>query len=329
MNKNKIVVSNAYRYKGKQSFFALHQLQTKITEYMPDADVEFHIMWDNKFENVEPDREKWEDLINSYGFNLFSYDKEFLLNYAVSAYDIEELEMKKRLDKFFPLYLILLPHYLRRVYLYDYYLIYDDDILINYDMSDVTAAIINKNPVMITEPYHPTCDKSMVDIFIELMGQSFIIKYLEKNPDRHGFNAGFQGIDLRIYDEFISKSGFINLLNLFDYSPIFDENGNQLVVGYERTKLETQQQSFFGLLNVVMSKNDLYILDPKTTYVAPTFGYCDLHGEIRNDDGYNGWGTCLKSKISHFIGVTEGRGKPKEFLERVDNYLIQKGFITL
>ena len=62
MVKNKIVVSNAYRYKGKQSFFALHQLQTKITEYMPDTDVEFHIMWDNKFENVEPDREKWEDL---------------------------------------------------------------------------------------------------------------------------------------------------------------------------------------------------------------------------------------------------------------------------
>lgn len=41
---------------------------------------------------------------------------------------------------------------------------------------------------------------------------------------------------------------------------------------------------------------------------------------------YDGWGVCLKSKISHFIGSTNGLGKPKQFLDRVDLYLKQHGF---
>lgn len=327
MKDNKIVIANAYRYKGKQSFFALHQIHSKIKGYNPDIDVEFHIMWDNNFENTESDRDYWENLIETSDLNIVSYDKQFFSDYIVSAYDLERDEIDKRLKKFFPLYHVLMGHYLRRVMLFDYYLIYDDDILINYDFKDVIAAILEKKPVMITEPYHMHCDKSMMNVFNKEFGHEFIKKYLEKNPNEYGFNAGFQGIDLRMYDEFISASGFVSLLNMFDYSQIFDENGNQLVEGYDRTIIETQQQSFFSLMNTVMSKNELYILDPKTNYVAPTFGYCDLHGEITKDDGYNGWGVCLKSKISHFIGHTEGRGKPKEFLERVDLYLTENGFI--
>lgn len=327
MKNEKIVIANAFRCKNKQSFFALHQIQSKIKEYRPDVDVEFHIMWDNNPDGSIEDLEKWESLVDSYGFNIVSYDKDFFVDYVVTAYDIEREEIKKRLDKFFPLYHILLPHYLRRVKMYDYYLIYDDDVLINYDFRDVIDAILEKKPVLITEPYHPACDKALGDVFIDMMGDDFLKIYLQKNPSKYGFNAGFQGIDLRIYDNFLSTSGFINMINIFDYSPIFNDNGEAIVHGYERTKLETQQQSFFGLLNVVMSKNDLYILDPMSTYVAPNFGNCPTHGEIRMDDGFNGWGVCLKSKISHFIGLTEGRGKPKEFLERVDSYLKEQGFM--
>jgi hypothetical protein len=327
MNQNKIVIANAYRYKGKQAFFAMHQIQSKIKEYKPDVEIEFHIMWDNNFENAESDRQYWETLLERSDFNITSYDKQFFADYVVSAYDIESNEIEKRLKRFFPLYHVLIGHYLRRVLLFDYYLIYDDDILINYDFKDVIDAILEKKPVLITEPYHPSCDKSMGDVITNMFGQPFVEKYLTRNPNRYGFNAGFQGIDLRIYDEFISNSGFRTMLNMFDYSQTFDENGNQLIHGYDRTKIETQQQSFFGLLNVVMAKNDPYILDPKTTYIAPTFGNCELHGEIRSDDGYNGWGMCLKSKISHFIGHTEGRGKPKEFLDRVNLYLTNEGFI--
>ncbi len=42
-----IVVSNLMRAKNKQSFFALHQLQSKIKSLYPDVRIEFHILWDN------------------------------------------------------------------------------------------------------------------------------------------------------------------------------------------------------------------------------------------------------------------------------------------
>lgn len=324
---NKIIITDIYRCKNKQSFFALHQIHSKIKSYRPDIDVEFHILWDNNPDGATEDLEKWENLINTYGFNLTSYDKEFFINYATTAYDVPRDEICTRLDKFFPLYFVLLTHYLRRVKLMDYCLIYDDDILINYDFKDVVDAILVKRPVMITEPYNIGCDKSLSQTFIEMLGKEFITIYLQKNPNQYGFNAGFQGLDLRMMDEFMSASGFVTMLNIFDYTQIFDSEGNEIVDRQKRAMLETQQQSFFSLLNTVMSKNELFILDPSVTYVAPNFGYCHLHGEIKMDDGLNGWGVCLNSNISHFIGVTEGRGKPKEFLERVDGYLKQEGFM--
>lgn len=326
-SKEKIIIANAYRCKNKQSFFAIHQIYSKIKSNHPDIDIEFHIMWDNKIEGVQNDIEKWENLIDTYGFNIVSYDKEFFIKYAAETYSIDRSEIQKRADKFFSLYHILIGHYLRNVKSYDYYLVYDEDIIINYDFKDVVDAILEKKPVVITEPYHQGCDKGLFKTFYEMFGHEFQVRYLDKNPMMYGFNAGFQGIDLVMYDNFLSEYGFITLLNIFDYSPIFDEHGNQIAEGYKRTILETQQQSFFGLLNTVMSKNQLYILDPMTTYVAPNFGYCETHGEITSDDGFNGWGTCIKSKIAHFIGHTEGRGKPKEFFDKVDEYLKQNGFM--
>lgn len=327
MGTDKIVIANAYRCKSKQTFFALHQIHSKIKSYKPDVDIEFHILWDDNPDVSMKNLKKWEKLIDNYGFNIVSYDKQFFVDYTKTAYDIDEEQMKSALDVFFPLYHILLPHYLRRVKMYDYYLIYDDDILINYDFRDVINAILEKKPVLLSEPFNPNCDKALGQKFTDILGESFIEAYLQKNPNKYGFNAGFQGIDLRMYDSFLSKAGFVSMLNLFDYRPIFDADGNAVVHGNERMQLETQQQSFFGLLNVVMSKNDLYILDPSTTYVAPNFGYSDLHGEIDPNDGLNGWSICLKSKIAHFIGLTEGRGKPKEFLSKVDEYLTQEGFL--
>lgn len=326
-NNNKIVISDIYRCKNKQSFFALHQIHSKIKAHRPDVEVEFHILWDNNPEGDVTDLPKWESLIDTYGFNIVSYDRQFFIDYAVSAYDIPIDELKIRLSKFFPLYLILMAHYLRRVKLYDYYLIYDDDILINYDFVDVIDSLIEKKPVLITEPYHTGCDKVLFKQLIELFGKEFTDVYLQRNPEAYGFNAGFQGIDLRMYDHFLSSSGFITLLNLFEYKDIFDENGNEIISGYARTQIETQQQSFFGLLNTVMAKHKPYILDPKTAYVAPNFGYCELHGQISEDDGYDGWGVCLNSKISHFIGATFGKGKTRQFLDRVDDYLKFYGFI--
>lgn len=326
-SKEKIVIANAYRCKNKQSFFAIHQIYSKIKSYRPDIDIEFHIMWDNTIEGEQDNIEKWEKMIDDSGFNITSYDKKFFIDYASKCYSVNKEDIQQRADRFFSLYHILIPHYLRRVKMYDYYLVYDEDILINYDFKDVVDAILDKRPVMITEPYHQGCDKGMYEKVYNLFGNDFEEIYINKNPNLYGFNGGFQGIDLRMYDEFLSSSGFITLLNLFDYPKVFDEDGNRLIDGYTRTLFETQQQSFFALLNITFSKNELYILDPMTTYVAPNFGYCETHGHISSDDGFNGWSVCLKSNISHFIGHTNGQGKPKEFMDRIDEYLKQNGFM--
>ncbi len=315
-----------YRKKCKQSFFALHQIHTKIKNYNSDIEIEYHILWDTENNpELEYDK-KWSELIDTYGFNIISYNKQIFIDYVIQCYDIPVDDIKLRLDMLPALYFILMGHYLRRVKLLDYYLIYDDDILINYDFVDVIEAALEKRPVFITEPYHQNCDKSLHKNLVELFGNDFHNVYTQKNPDYHGFNAGFQGIDLSLYDNFLSPVDFFNLINLFDYKKIFDENGTLLVEPYERTQFETQQQSFFGLCNTVFSKNEILILDPLTNYIAPTFGYHPILGEIKSDDGFNGWGTCLKSKISHFIGHTHEGKKPKEFLDRVDEYLINNNF---
>ena len=86
-----IVVSNLMRAKNKQSFFALHQLQSKIKALYPDVKVEFHILWDNIAEGNMGDNDKWSQLIDEKIENLYSYDKEFFDNYTIPSdrnYDI-------------------------------------------------------------------------------------------------------------------------------------------------------------------------------------------------------------------------------------------------
>jgi len=323
---NKIVVSNMMRAKNKQSFFALHQLHSKIKNNCPDCDIEFHILWDENYELASDDNKKWEELIDNYGFNIVSYDKEFFINYASQTYGLPYNDIKEKSKKFIPLFLILMAHYLRRVKLYDYYLIYDDDVLINYDFKDITEYLKQHRPVLINEPFNVNCDKVFFNKLIDIHGSNFYDIYRTKNPDMLGFNAGFQGIDLSIYDQFLSKDRFKFLLSLFNYSGIYDKDGKE-IWGNERFIIDTQQQSFFSLMNVVLSRNELAILDPEYYYVAPSWGEHPRFGKINPDDELHGWGVCLSSRISHFIGHTHGKGKPKEFIDKVDEYLKINNFL--
>jgi hypothetical protein len=323
---NKIVVANMMRAKNKQSFFSLHQLHTKIKNNNPNCDIEFHILWDENNELKDPNQEKWEKLIDSFGFNIVSYDKEFFINYASKTYNLPYNDIKEKGKRFLPLFLILIAHYLRRVKLYDYYLIYDDDVLINYDFKDVTTYLINQQPVLISEPFNANCDKVFVNKLVEIYGQDFLNIYKSRNPQLYGFNAGFQGIDLSIYDNFLSTDRFHFLLSLFDYSGVYDEDGKE-IWDNRRFVIDTQQQSFFSLMNVTLSRNSIVILDPEEYYVAPSWGEHPRFGKIDSEDELHGWGVCLSSKISHFIGHTHGKGKPKELLDKVDEYLKTNNFI--
>lgn len=318
-----IVISNLMRAKNKQSFFALHQIQSKIKALHPDVRIEFHILWDNTNELKLKDEKKWADLIDSEIENMYSYNKEFFNNYVRDFY---QLDYQEKFTTWKAIYFVIMAHYLRRVRLKQYYLIYDDDILINDDFSHICELLLSETPVMITEPMNINCDKVMYQTLVNTFGIEFNHIYLENNPKQLGFNAGFQGIDLSAYDNFLSSNDFKLILDLFSYQSIYDENGEE-IWDSRRFAIDTQQQSFFGLMNTVFSKKQIHILDPEKYYVVPNWGVHPTKGSIDSEDENGGWGIALDSNITHFIGHTRGKGKPVEFLDRVDQYLKINNFI--
>lgn len=321
---SKIVIANMMRCKNKQAFFALHQIQNKILKVDPNIDVEFHIVWDSDPNHHEKiDDPKWAALIDKHIKNIHSYDRKFLKEYVRTAYDDDNTE---RFDVFSAVYLILIAHYLRRVKLYDYYLIYDDDVVINYDFADIVELMKNKVPVVISEPMNANCDKVLLQPLMKLFGNEFLEIYRQRNPLFLGFNAGFQGIDLSIYDNFLSVDRFKELLSFISFKSIYNDNGEE-IWGDERFFMDTQQQSLFSLMNVVVSKTAPHILNPEEYYVVPNFGYHPKYGQLDPEGYLDGWEPCLNSKISHFIGHTRGKGKPKMLLNLVDNYLTTEGFL--
>ena len=323
---NKIVISNMFRAKNKQAFFAMHQIYNKIKNYDSSIDVEFHILWDSKNELLLEDDIKWKNLIESSNFNIVSYNLDFFIEYCVNLYDLNKQDTIKNFTNFKAIFLLLLPHYLRRVKMYDYYLIYDDDVVINYDFVDVINLMLEKTPVLITEPFNCNCDKVLIKNILEMYGSEAVTLYKKRNPDIHGFNAGFQGVDLSIFDDFLSKDRFELMINMFNYDGIIDSNGNE-IWDHRRFVNDTQQQSFLSNMNIIKSKKDPHILDPLTCYVAPNFGSHPILGTLNSEDELNGWGCCMKSKISHFIGHTRGKGKPIQFLEKMDEYLKINNFL--
>jgi hypothetical protein len=321
---NKIIVSNLMRAKNKQSFFALHQIQSKIKKIHPDAVIEFHILWDSDNELNLQSEKQWSDLIDSEIKNLYSYDKEFFNQYVKDTYN---LDYDKEFSTWKAIYFILMGHYLRHVKSYEYYLIYDDDILINDDFSHVYNIITRQQPLLISEPANANCDKVLFDKLHKLFGTEFYNRYSQRNPNFYGFNAGFQGIDLSIYDIFSDNDSFKILLDLFEYKSIYDENGEE-IWDSRRYFIDTQQQSFMSLLNIVASQQNPHILNVNEYFVVPNFGFHPVHGQLDpNDEPDGGWRWGLQSKITHFIGHTRGKGKPKQFLDKVDEYLKLNNFL--
>jgi hypothetical protein len=318
-----IVISNMMRAKNKQSFFALHQIQSKIKSLYPDVKVDFHILWDDTNEDNQKEEQKWSKLIDSEIENLTSYSKEFFNNYVENIYGLDYVE---KFNKYKAIYFVVMAHYLRRVLCKDYYMIYDDDVLINDDFKYITDLMLDKTPFTITEPMNVNCDKVLFQKLVEAFGEDFYQIYLSNNPNQLGFNAGFQGIDLGIYDNFLSSDRFQMILDLFEYQSIYDENGEE-IWDNRRFFIDTQQQSFFGLMNTVFSKKQIHILNPEEYYVVPNWGTHPTKGLIDSEDENGGWSIALESKITHFIGHTRGKGKPIQFLDKVDEYLKLNNFL--
>jgi hypothetical protein len=89
--------------------------------------------------------------------------------------------------------------------------------------------------------------------------------------------------------------------------------------------IDTQQQSFFGVMNIIRSKKPPHILNPSEYFVCPNWGHHPTYGYIDHENEFQGWDINMKSKVIHFIGhtVLEGvyYGKPKMYHKLVDEYL--------
>ena len=319
---NKIVIANMYRGKDKISFFAIHQIVSKIKAYKPEIPIEFHILWDGKLEGT-PDGIDWGGKIDTFlqanGVKMFSYNRDFFNGYCRTLYHCTS-EVIKKMDNLAGIYTVLLGHYLRRVNCESYCLIYDDDILINYDFRDIIDYMLDNVPVLISEPMNANCDKGLLTNMLNRYGKDLFRVYEARNPMHLGFNGGIQGIDLEIYDEYLSPRPFWNLLLMFDFGGIYDKDGKE-IWGGRRHFLDTQQQSFFGIMNLVKPRKTPVILNPDECYVIPNWGDHPTLGHLDDKDENDGWTMALKSKITHFIGHTQGHGKPKVFHKKVDEYL--------
>ena len=316
--KKRLVISNMYRAKNKSSFFAIHQAITRLDEF----DIEFHILWDDTTY-----RDEWADSIDSLDCKIVSYTKEQLDQYCLD-YGVPQ-EFIDKFVKFKAIYFILHAHYMKKNNITNYYLIYDDDIVFGEDISEFKKCLLEEVPCLIHEPLNANCDKVLINQLVSLY-EGADRYYMMHNPNLYGFNAGIQGISLDMYDDFMDPDYFMFMLNLFNYSGIYDENGKE-ITGFQRTLIDTQQQSFFGVMNIIRSKNPPHILTPSEYFVCPNWGHHPVYGYIDHENEYQGWDTNMKSKIIHFIGhtVLEGiyYGKPKQYHKLVDEYLKQHNLI--
>jgi hypothetical protein len=280
----KVPVARLWHRKGKLEYYTMFQLK----KYFPDLEFEFHIILDHP--NY---KDEWSEKIDELHYKCYWYSKEDMNNYLKnSRYGTEELISK--IPNFIHFYHILINHYLRRIFRYNYVLNIEYDVLFNSDdLTQLKNYLENNIPFGIIELHNPGCDKALNKQLSELFDQN-IVKY-----PNIGINAGFQGINLEIFDEFLNPSTFNLLLNCFDFSGIYNEDETEKT-GWERTIIDTQEQSFHSLMNALSPNYQL--LNPNEYYVFPY--WVDME-------------YLMKSKVIHFIG----HEKPKEMFEIIDKSL--------
>jgi hypothetical protein len=312
MSRPKLVISDMYRAKNKVAFFAIHQALTRFSEF----DIEFHILWDSQ----EP-VDIWTDKINNLDCKIVSYDKPMLNQYCLD-YGISQ-ERVDSFKNFNSIYFVIHAHYLKKNNITDYYLIYDDDIVLQEDLGELKDCLKNKIPCLLSEPLNSGCDKVMTGQLLNLYTGAYEY-YMQINPQVLGFNAGFQGISLDMYEDFLEPEYFSYLIEMFNYGGIFDKDGKE-ITGPERSAIDTQQQSFFSTMNIIRSKTRPHILTPSEYFICPNWGVHPIYGDIVTSNEYNGWDVNMKSRVIHFIGhtVLDGvyYGKPKVYHDLVDEYL--------
>lgn len=280
----KIPIARLWHKKGKLEYHTMFQLH----KYFPNIEFEYHVVLD-QYEF----KDEWSEKIDQLPVKCFWYSKEDMHNYLKNS-DYGNDELISKIPNFVHFYHILINHYIRRIYNYDYSLMIEYDVIFNNeDLSQLEEFLTNKTPFGIIEPANPGCDKALAQQLSQIFGQN-IVKY-----PNIGINAGFKGLNLRIFDEFLNPSTFNLLLNIFDFSGIYNEDGTEKT-GWTRTIIDTQEQSFHSLMNTLSP--DYQFLNPEKYYVFPY--WVDME-------------YLMKSKVIHFIG----HEKPKEMIDIINKNL--------
>lgn len=314
----KLVISNMYRAKNKTTFFAFHQIINRLSDF----DIEIHAVWD------DPEyTDEWTSKFDTLNCKIISYTKEQLNEYCLNN-AINQSYIDKFVN-FKAIYILLIAHYLRKELNYDYYLIYDDDIILKENLNELKYCITNQIPCFLVETQNQAGDKSLFEILFEIYPGAFD-RFKEINPHYKAYNAGFMGIRLEIYDDFLENDDFKELLDLFSFKGVIDDDGNEILKA-ERTVIDTQQQSFFSFMNQLNVTKPPYQLPYPKYFIHPNFGTHPRYGDPDPNDGIDGWSINMKSEIIHFIGHSfiDGKyyGKPDIFHSLVDKYLKENKLI--
>jgi hypothetical protein len=289
---NTIPVARLWHRKGKLEYFCLQQL----IKQFPDITFEWHIVLHS------PDhRDEWSEKIDQLPIKITWYRAEEMLEYAKDCGYIDDT-LISQIPNFVHFYHIIIFHYLRRVLQYDYALAYEYDIIFNSnELDELQECIQNKIPFGIAEPANSSCDKALYQKLCTLFG----VDILADDPyAQSGVNAGFQGMNLTLFDNFLNPNTFQELLKCFTFTGIYDKDGKE-ITGWERTLIDTQEQSFHSLMNRAVSSN-FRLLNTGEYYFYPS---------------YLSMETLLKSKVLHYFGHT----KPEPMLETIDAKLAQWG----
>jgi len=285
-----VAIARLWHKKGKLEYFCIKQL----LEYFPYMEFDWHIVLHS------PDyTDEWSEKIDKLPINITWYSTQDMLDYLKEC-DYAGEDLTSKVSNFVHFYHIIIFHYLRRVLRYEYALAYEYDIIFNsYELTELRDCIENKVPFGISEPANSGCDKALHQQLSSLFQTDILQSDLYANV---GVNAGFQGMNLKLFDNFLNSNTFRELLTCFNFSGIYDEQGIEKQ-GWERTVIDTQEQSFHSILNRVCSDN-YKLLSPEQYYFYPSY----LSLEVM-----------FKSKVLHYFGHT----KPEEMLNTIELKLKQ------
>lgn len=293
------VVARLWHKRGKNEYFCARQL----VEAFPDIKFEFHILL-HQYNYNDNWTELFDDIPNA---EFHWYSIENIKQYFSS----EGFILPDNVDNFIHFYHILIGLFLYKTTSHRYMLSYEYDVLFNtkMDNSELLECIHNKIPFGVCEPYNSHCDKALFEVLCNLY-QTSLVPYLKNNnPQLVGFNAGFQGINLNLFKDLATPQGFSTFLKIFDFKGIYDQDGKERM-GMERTYFDTQEQSFYGLMNQIHSSN-FKTLPHDKYYVMPWW--------LDKTEPHRSIPVMEKSFVMHFIG----HKKHSYMFEFIDKKLTQ------